>query len=541
MGKSNGAVLAAVLALIAGALGAAAVLKGGFYLDRHEGDTLHMVQMVLRMAGGEWPHLDFVTPIGVLAMAPIAWLVSLGLGVGHAMLWSQVLVAALALPAIWWVARSRFSGVWQYAFGALVLILILSLVHGETQRAASISMHYNRWAWAASFLALATAVLPAQRRGPAADGVVIGVALAVMALTKATYFAAFLPAILVALIGRRSWRTLLTGVIAGLAVMAAVTLAAGTPVFWLAYLRDLLTVAGSQVRPQPSASLGTVIGAPAYMAGSLALILSVIWLREAGRKLEGLVMLVLMPALFYVTYQNYGNDPQWLPFLGLMLVALLPAGEVRNDFGWNIGSALQGTAIAALALGAPSMINLAYSPFRHLANDPADYAALIPGAGRHEDLVTAKIRAYRVDAMVALDGPGSVYEAYWDESFREKQITEWRGETLDVCSIEVGTVAWFDSIAQSLKATGLTAGRTAFVADILNGFWLYGAFEPLKGNAPWYYGGLTGLQNADFLVVPLCPLSVAVRRQILDEIAEAGTPLTEVMRDSQVILYEIGG
>ena len=93
---------------------AVTLAKGGFYIGKHEGDTLHLLQIVLREARGQWPHLDFQTPIGVLATAPVALFVRLGAGVGHAILYAQILLAAIALPAIWWVASSRFAGVWAY-------------------------------------------------------------------------------------------------------------------------------------------------------------------------------------------------------------------------------------------------------------------------------------------------------------------------------------------------------------------------------------------------------------------------------------------
>lgn len=558
MGKENGTRLALGLGLVAAVLSATAVLKGGYYLGKHEGDTLHLLQMVFRMAEGAWPHLDFVTPIGALAMAPIAWLVSLGLGIGMAILLAQVLVAIVMLPAIWWVAKSRFAGPWQYLFGGVTLVLILALVHGEAQPAVSISMHYNRWAWAATFLALASVMLPARGTPrPAVDGVVIGAAMTALLLIKITYFAAFILPVLVALIGRRAWREIGVGVVTGVILLVLFTMLAGTPMVWPAYLRDLMIVVGSDVRPAPGLSFANVVGAPAYMAGSLAALLAVIWLRQSGRALEGLVMLLTVPGFFFVTYQNFGNDPQWLPLLGLMLIMLRPGAEVTNGFGWNMRQAVTLTAVAVLAFGAPSVINLAYSPFRHATEEAEKFTPLLPGSGRHEDIVTPTIRAHRVDAKIAVDGPGTPYARFWDEDFRAGEQITWQGKDLAVCTIELGTVAWFNTMADGLVATGLTEGKTAFVADILNGFWLYGAFEPLAGNAPWYYGGLTGFEAADYLVVPLCPLSVSVRKQVLDEIqgteasqdedggeipARPGVDvaLREVARSDLFILYEIG-
>lgn len=558
MVRRDGARLLAVLAAVLVVLAGVSILKGGYYLGKHEGDTLHLLQMVLRMAEGEVPHLDFVTPIGLLAMAPIALFVKLGFGAGSAILWSQALVALVFLPAIWWVAMVRFSGVLSYLFGGLVLVLILALVHGEAQPAVSISMHYNRWAWAAAFLAIAPAVLPVRGRAhPAADGVLIGAMMAFLLLTKMTYFAAFFVPVLVALIARRQGKMIAVAVAVGLTIFAVVTIAVGTPIFWLAYLRDLMTVVGSDVRAAPGLSFVNVVNAPAYMGGSLALLASVVWLRQGGRMVEGMVMLLLVPAFFYVTYQNFGNDPQWLPLVGLMLLMLLPGQGVKNGFGWDMDMLLRNTAVLILAFGLPSVINLAYSSFRHAVEKPEKYTELLPALPAHNDIFAAKIRAHRVDGKVALDGLDTVFSAFYEEDFRQFDEVTWRGEILPNCTVELGTVAWFQVMADELQATGLTTGKTGFVADILNGYWLFGAFEPLKGNAPWYYGGLTGFEAADYLVVPLCPLSTSVRKQVLDEIqgVEAsededgnevpGTPgvdvpLREVARGEMFILYEIG-
>lgn len=541
MGKTNRVALAAFLIAVAGALAAVTLAKGGFFIAKHEGDTLHLTQMVLRMAAGEWPHLDFQTPIGVLAMAPIALMVKLGWGIGQALLLSQVLVALVLLPAIWWVSVSRFTPGWGALFGGFSLVLILALVHGETQFSVSFSMHYNRWAWALAYLAIALAVLP--ERGPksaVADGLVIGLALAGLVVLKVTYAVAFLPPVLVALLMARAWRVIGVAVLAGLALAGALTLAAGTPMFWLAYLRDLATVAGSEVRAQPGLAWSAILSAPAYLGANLVALAGVILLRQAGRLREGLVLLLLLPGFAYVTYQNFGNDPQWLGLAGLVLIMLEPAREIRNGLGWNLGKGLGLVAVALLAFAAPSALNLAYSPFRHLKLAAEDYTPILPGSGVHEDLYTVALRAERVDAKVALDGPGTAFAAYADPEAREDMVAEFRGETLPVCGLELGMVAWFRAISDDLIASGLAEGKSAFVADILSSYWLYGAFEPLAHGAPWYYGGLPGFENADYLLVPLCPMSQKVRAQVLDAVVESGAALDEVRRTETYILFAKG-
>ncbi|MDA0223602.1 MAG: hypothetical protein O3A08_13175 [Proteobacteria bacterium] len=98
--------------------------KGVLLIEKHEGDALHVLEIVFRMSEGQWLHLDFMTPLGVLSFAPIVWLMSLGLGAGKAIMVSFVLFAAILLPALWWACYSRLSGWMAYAFGAVVIVMV---------------------------------------------------------------------------------------------------------------------------------------------------------------------------------------------------------------------------------------------------------------------------------------------------------------------------------------------------------------------------------------------------------------------------------
>ena len=57
--------------------------------------------------------------------------------------------------------------------------------------------------------------------------------------------------------------------------------------------------------------------------------------------------------------------------------------------------------------------------------------------------------------------------------------------------------------------------------------------------APWYYGGLPGIEDVDYLIVPLCPLIPAVRALVLEAVDEANIPLTEIRRTPLYILYSV--
>lgn len=536
MSKARTGLAAAIMAAAVVLFGGAPLLKGAFYLGKHEGDAMHLADLVLRMAEGQWPHLDFMTPIGVLAIAPIAIFVKAGAGLGHAIFYAQILVALiLFLPALH-VAKTRLRGFWPYVYGAFVMLLCLALVHGEAQSAISISMHYNRWAWAVAYVIVPLAVLaPEGPRRPWLDGALIGIGLAILVLMKITYFVALAPGILVALLARRDGRAILAGVLSGLLVAVVMTAFAGVD-FWLSYLQDLLTVAGSEERQAPGEDFASIIAAPLYMAGSLALVAGVIFLRQAGRMVEGLALLVLMPGFFYIAYQNFGNDPQWLYLLALLVFVLRPDAAIANGLGWNLRAALNYVGAVALALGAASALNLVYSPFRHLATETEESAPLLPALAVHHDLRTLAQRLYTANAKLPYDGPGQPYAAY--HAFAKRpDPTILNGETLPECQLEGGMTAWFEMVSADLEQAG-HGGSHLIATDLYSAYWMFGDFQSVKGAAPWYYGGLPGVENADYIVVPLCPMALSLRAQMLKALEEEDWVLHEVRRTDLYILIE---
>lgn len=537
MSRPNPVFLTLTCLAVIALLGGAALLKGGLYISKHEVDTLHALDIVFRMAEGEWPHLDFMTPIGWLAFAPIAWFVKLGFGVGHAFLYAQVLVALVLTPAIVWTAWSRMSGAWAHLFAVATLVMTLALIYGETEKAVSMSMHYNRWAWAVAFIVIALALLkPAEPTPQWLDGALLGLGVAALALIKATYVIALAPGLLVALLQRRMYRALRAGLVAGLAVMAAMTLAAGTD-FWLAYLRDLAEVARSPVRPQPGEGIGTLLASPGYLPGTLVALAAVMFLRQARREVEGLSLLLLLPGFVYITWQNFGNDPQWLWLLAILIFVLRPASELRNGLGWEMRRAFTVLGAMALVLAAPSFFNLALSPFRHLFADAAEYRPLLPGATRHADLQDFTVRAYQVNGSVGLDTPESGLAIYRELAQRDPQPV-FAGEVFPNCNVTLGVTALVQTVTADLVAAGF-AGRAIFVADLSGPHWMFGDIARLKTGAPWYYGGLPGIEEATHLLAPLCPISVSAQQLIATALEEAGVSLAEVRRTPLYVLYEI--
>ncbi len=50
---------------------------------------------------------------------------------------------------------------------------------------------------------------------------------------------------------------------------------------------------------------------------------------------------------------------------------------------------------------------------------------------------------------------------------------------------------------------------------------------------------LSGFESADYLLVPLCPTSVSVRKEVLEAVTGRGVTATEVHRAPLYVLYEI--
>lgn len=510
--------------------------QSNLLIDQHEGDALHLMQIAQRMADGQWPHLDFMTPIGILAFAPISWLLSLGAGAGHAMMGGMVLVAGLMLPAIWWVAFSRLSAALGYFFAGFLIVMITSLVYGGDAVYASISMYYNRWTWAVAFLLVTLAVLPAARHSQSADGLVLGLGLAFLALSKITFFVAFLPGILLALVLRQQFRALLFGLIAGLTVVVIVTLIAGLD-FWMAYLGDLRAISGSGIRAHPGAFLPQLlIGAP-YVGANLCLASGIVFLRQSGKSTEGLLLIFFAPAFIYVTYQNWGNDPKWLILLAVLLFSLRPDRHVNNAFGWDVGRCMAIVSLVSAVLYLPSLYALSTANIRHAGMDSEGYVQVFPDH-KKQDVGMRLDRMYATTkrAPFTLSDPmiraraASAFDLPADDLF---------GQPLALCKLHMGLVGMLHQMAADVEKLDGISGKSIFVADTFSNLWLFGSTVAVPGASPWYYGINPGYLKADYLLVPLCPVTPAARSQVLAELPDSGLNFDEVARTDLFILLRI--
>jgi hypothetical protein len=217
----------------------------------------------------------------------------------------------------------------------------------------------------------------------------------------------------------------------------------------------------------------------------------------------------------------------------------VPERDIRNGLGWDMRGAVRIAAAMALAMSAPSFFNLAYSPFRHVSLEAEKYVPFFSRSEQHDDIFAARIRAYRVDLREPMETRGTGLERFADIE-EAIEPTLFRGETLPSCWVELGAIAWFDTITRDLEASGFAGPDKSLVAaDLFTSHWLFGDLQPVKNGAPWYYGGLPGFENADYLLVPICPITFESRESILRDVEKAAIELTELRRTELYILFSI--
>ncbi|WP_417248224.1 hypothetical protein [Celeribacter sp.] len=532
------AIFLAALIVVFGGVGLA---KGGLYVNVHEGDTAHMVSIVARMLAGQVPHLDFSTPIGIVAFLPVVWTAKAGFGIGQAFIAAQVVVAALLAPMIWRVGVSRLTGVSSWLFALLTMSMLMALVHGEASTSISVSMYYNRWAWGMAFVAVLLSVLAPQkgREAPVRDGIYLGLMFAAMAMSKPTYFVAFFPVVTIALLSRGAVRDFVVMMATGAVVAVVIALVYGIDIYF-AYIADLLSVVTSEARAAPSASLLEVLNAPRFLVVTLTGVAAVIVLRQSAQGRAGLLLFLLLPAFVFVTYQNFGNDPKWLMLLGFFLLAHRPETGRRVMFNWEARSAVTALGAVAFALILPSIQNMITSPFRHLATDESDYAVHISGHPKTQDIYVTDMRSSVAMVRVALADDVPALRAFEAEGKGPEPIT-FLDQTVPQCNLVAGEAAMYRYMSDHLKDDPFNYPPETqfFVVDVVDMLWMFGGFTPLKGAAPWHYSGAPGVENADAIVVPLCPLATDVTKIALEALEVAGLKLQRPIKDELFWVFPI--
>lgn len=538
MSRANPIVLTGIFLGVIAFLAGLPYLKGGLYLDSHEADVYHLMDILFRMLAGQVPHLDFTTPLGLLTFFPIVEFLKAGLPMGKAFMAAQLSVAVLLLPIVVYAASTRLTKPQAIGFGVVVFGLVLTYTFLHASSGVTVAMHYNRWSWAVSFVALLLAFCPPQggaRARPVIDGVLIGLLTSVLLLTKITFFVALLPAIVAALLVRKQAVSILAASVTGVLVVALTTFFLGIA-FWTAYIADLLNVTGSEVRPNVGRSIAELLSGPHFIGVTLTGVAVAMLIRRAGHDAMGLVVFALLfPGFIFISYQNFGNDPTWLLFLFFLVLVYRPDVGFGGVMGIDLRAAMSVLSLIALLINLPSLYTTAMSPIANLTFDQDRFMPFLNDPAQ-DDFFVRKSRANQMSALIALDDADGVWQKYREDAGRS-DVPEVAGVRFPMCELAAGSRAYVTEIVAQLKADAIPNGSQFFSTGLLSAFWLYGDFEPLQNGAPWYYGDLTGIENADFVLIPKCVFVERVRRLMIAELQNAQIPLTLLHDNALYALY----
>ncbi len=500
----------------------------------HEGDLMHMLDAALRMVDGERPHLDFMTPIGILGFAPVAGMLALGFPVGKATLLAGAGLLALMLPVIWWLGATRLSRGQAYYFAVVMVVTMMAVIYGSGSSAISLSMYYNRWGWSIAFLVLVTVLFKPQRmlgEGWVAP-LVIGLGMAALAMLKVTFFAPLLPALVLILLAQKQGglllRALAVGVFTGVALLGWLGLD-----FFTAYLNDLLAVLRPEsARANTGVSLQAIIAGPRTIITSFVLFAALLLFRKSGQMGQGLVVLILAPAFAYITYQNWGNDPKWLHLFVLYMWANLPSAEAKPVFRVPARQGALALIVAALTVIFPSLLTMATSPVRVAFVNTTEGFTKLRLNGGVSDIWLPEGRIADLYALQAVPG--------WPTLTPKLEPVTIADYTFPDCRLDPNTlVPQYLGMAQQIEALDGVRGRPVLVADVLNALWLIGDVGRVHGAAPWYYGDASGLSGAEYLAVPLCPSKPTLRAAMVARAQAGGYGLEEVQRTELMVLYAL--
>ncbi len=507
---------------------------GYLLLNAFEADGLHIASAVLRMLDGEVQHVEYHTPLGILAFLPTKLLMDAGYGFGQAAAYSNLLVAICFLPALLWVGLTRFHGITAYAFAGATLILFLALnLGGLSYDRLDFAMFYNRWCWAVSGLIFALIILegPVGRGAHILDGIFIGLCLSFLALTKITFFLFLALPVLLGLILFHRAAALLLSVLTGGAVLLAIYIMTGGPEFMLAYIADLRSVMLSGARTVPSLGLLNMIVAPDLVVGNVALIAAGVSLRRAGFMREGFFLLLLVPGIFLVVVQNWGNYTQWALALGVILYAI----TLQERTGRRTG-AIQVSALLICAVALPQAVTMGFSLINHGTARAETYVTVLTDP-RFSDMKFARTR--QAQTVVTTERKFG-YEDQYLGTFKLPANGTFRGEELPKCELRTALPSHLRAIADDLAARDDTRGKRILSASNASDYWLFGGTERLRDGSIWYYGGDDGFDDADFLVIPFCTYGTQGHnsRQTILNIIEADDRynFTEIDRNELFIL-----
>jgi hypothetical protein len=496
-------------------------------------DALHSILISVEIANGSELHRDVHTPLGILTFLPIVLLMKMGLGAGAALGYANGLIGVVLLPATYWVGVSRFTGIARYLFGAMVMLFSMALLHGGTKTGVDMSMYYNRWGWAVSSLIIAITLLPnlENKWAPRFDGLILGGAAVFLIFSKITFAVCLGPIVLFGLLMNGRGLTLKWALVSFLGSLLLLLAYMGGIGFFINYIDDLFTVTNSTLRSYPSESLTYTAIGPEYFVGSLCLFGGLVFLRKDGFDTQGTLMLLLAPAVVYISYQNWGNDPFWTLPIALCLWQLSKTTEEIQDTPRVKSFGLAAVSVVMALSFVPVLQSLILSNLIHVAIENEAFDPVLSDT-QHDNFKVLRTRLTKVGVERFQSPTGDVLET---------ASVVFGGIKFEDCRLRKGEVGHDLMLARGVDAIPETAGKAVLLADLVQVLPLMSKAVFPKGMSPWYYGGTQGFDNVAFVAVPHCASLPAARLEMLETLNANGYVPELISNTSDLAVFKLSG
>ncbi|MDB5685598.1 MAG: hypothetical protein JWR77_187, partial [Rhizorhabdus sp.] len=368
--------------LIFALLAAGDLASGGIIVKYYVHDMFVLFDAMWRGSLGQTPHIDFHTPIGQAYYWPFRLLGAFGDHDALSIIHAHVLVGALLTAGMLATLQRRLSPALLMAAAFTLLALAMTprdIDHGIT--GYSWLAPYNRWSWAILLLAALVAALPPQRERRWIDGIVLGVAIALLFYMKLTFFVAAVGLVVVGLVLRQlAWPTAL------IALAVCLACALGVEATWhnhAAYLADLRMAFHASAGAQNRLGLYKLLRTVRLGAGFGMLVVAILWLwRPMLSPWRWLILwwkpLLLSAAIIgaglFVTIQNHPNFEFAHGVIAVLVaIELARRRDPERPMAWRKGALV---ALAALAMILPAMD--AASIFAHAIESRGNHICPVP-------------------------------------------------------------------------------------------------------------------------------------------------------------------
>lgn len=254
------------------------LLSNGLIVKRTIHDIFVLFDSLWRSSQSEIPHLDFHSPIGQAYYWPFQLLGRFGDHDALTIVHANILVGAVMAVGLWFILPRRLSP------GLLIVATVAILAMAMTPRDFdywvtnySYLAPYNRWSWAVLMLAAPIMLLPPSRERPWIDGVVLGLAIALLYYTKLNFLAAAIGMLVPALILRQMpWRQ------AAIALLTCALTALLVEAVWrnnAAYIADINMAARAALEEHNGLRIGKALRSLVPGGCFYALIVAMLWIR----------------------------------------------------------------------------------------------------------------------------------------------------------------------------------------------------------------------------------------------------------------------